>query len=179
MKSPVQYSHELEEALKESPISIAKLTQLEQSLQLDLHALRMQFKGRVASTLQQSSKKSGAERAEQHKRLEEEDQTRTKGLPGSVGPGQKSDRTKIITTHTTNAGVSFRHSRDQTSIGWIYFLFGTDNQPITICSPKLADGSDVLLTRNSPNWGKFKLIYWLNLSARNGIHLGSPTCIPV
>jgi hypothetical protein len=78
MKSPVQYSHELEEALKESPISIAKLTQLEQSLQLDLHALRMQFKGREASTLQQSSKKSGAERAEQHKRLEEEDQTRTK-----------------------------------------------------------------------------------------------------
>jgi superfamily II DNA or RNA helicase len=78
MKSPVQYSHELEDALKEGPNSKAKLTQLEQSLQLDLHALRMQFKGREVSALQQSARKSGSEKAEQQKRLAEENEARTK-----------------------------------------------------------------------------------------------------
>lgn len=78
MKSPTQYSHDLELLLKETPVDGAKLSKLEQSLQLDLHALRMQFKGREASTLQQASKKSGSEKADQHKRLVEENENRTK-----------------------------------------------------------------------------------------------------
>ena len=78
MKSPVQYSHDLDEVLKETPVSAAKLSKMEQSLQMDLRALRMQFQGREVSAIQQASKKSGSERSEQEKRLQEESISRTK-----------------------------------------------------------------------------------------------------
>lgn len=76
MKTPVQYQHEIDQVLKEGKPSLEVLTDLEHSLQLDLHALQMQFNGRAASTLNKVSKQSGRERSEGQKHLEEEKQNR-------------------------------------------------------------------------------------------------------
>lgn len=90
MKSPTQYEHELDQLLKENPVSATKLTAMEQALKLDLHALRMQFKGREVSAIQQSSKKSGSERAEQQKRLAEENTNRTQAYQALLEKVQKA-----------------------------------------------------------------------------------------
>jgi len=90
MRSPAQYQHEVAELnteeIKTDGLSEAeakraleqvtqlqeKLRQIENSLNLDLHALRSQYQGRSAALNIQNQKKSGKARMDEEQRLEDE-----------------------------------------------------------------------------------------------------------
>ena len=80
MKTPIQYQHELDQALidEAGKPSVDKLMALESSLQMDLRALQFQFMGRSTSQIGRTSNKGGRERAEGEKRLEDEKTARLK-----------------------------------------------------------------------------------------------------
>jgi len=80
MKTPVQYQHEVEQALvaDNGNPSLEQLTNLEHSLQMDLHALQVQFRGRSTSQIGRMSNQGGKSRAEGEKRLEDEKTARLK-----------------------------------------------------------------------------------------------------
>ena len=90
MRSPAQYQHDVaefqSEEIKTDGLSEAetrqslekiaqlqeKLRQVENSLNLDLHALRSQYQGRSAALNIQNQKKSGKARMDEEQRLEDE-----------------------------------------------------------------------------------------------------------
>jgi hypothetical protein len=72
MKTLVQYQHELDQLNSQGSPSPELVSEIERELQLDIHALQMQFNGRAAASINQSAKKSGKERAENQKRLDDE-----------------------------------------------------------------------------------------------------------
>jgi hypothetical protein len=78
MKTPIQYQHEVDQLLGQGKPSPESFIELERNLQLDIHALKMQFTGRAASALKNNSHQSGKERAEVQERLDEEKEKRIK-----------------------------------------------------------------------------------------------------
>jgi hypothetical protein len=90
MKTPAQYEHELNElncdgiiaegaSGKEKPQALEKLTeaeeklrQIENSLNLDLHALRAQFQGRQAALKMQNTQRGGRNKVDDEQRLGDE-----------------------------------------------------------------------------------------------------------
>ncbi len=92
MKTPAQYQHEVSEVsaekiktdgLSESEArqdldkvnqALEKLTEIENGLNLDLHALRAQYQGRAAALKMQAGRHAGKSHVEEEQRLEDERQ---------------------------------------------------------------------------------------------------------
>lgn len=97
MKTPIQYQHELDQALidEAGKPSMDKLMALEASLQMDVRALQFQFMGRSTSQIGRTANKGGRERAEGEKRLEDEKVSRLKPYEDLLEKVKES-----IQTHT-------------------------------------------------------------------------------
>lgn len=80
MKTPVQYQHEIDQAMaaENGKPSQEQLVAIERSLQMDIRALQVQFLGRSTSQIGRMSNQGGKTRAEGEKRLDDEKTARLK-----------------------------------------------------------------------------------------------------